>query len=271
MLWFEEKRNASKFRDQSSADRISVLLPVLNEAKRIERALESLIAQPEEVHEILSYRRRLHRWHAIHRHALSRQGPTRATCRRQSGGSSLDRQSVGTQFRFAALEPGVSVDSLRRCRRLGFAASWRARFWLTQAKPASQLFPSPRSQHLSGKIEALIHPAMLTTLVYRFGSPGKATRNRHKVQANGQCFFSRRRRLLKTAAFHAAQSSLCEDITIVRRLRRVRRNCRLLRSRRLGRREHVRRLARNLAQLAALTADARPIFSAGAKRSVCWA
>jgi dolichol-phosphate mannosyltransferase len=71
---------------------------------------------------------------------------------------------------------------------------------------------------LSGHLEALIHPAMLTTLIYRFGSPGRATKNRHRVQANGQCFFAPRRILLRTEAFRAAQASLCEDITIVRRL-----------------------------------------------------
>jgi dolichol-phosphate mannosyltransferase len=38
------------------------------------------------------------------------------------------------------------------------------------------------------------------------------------VQANGQCFLSRRDLLIETGAFRAAQSSLCEDITIVRRL-----------------------------------------------------
>jgi dolichol-phosphate mannosyltransferase len=58
----------------------------------------------------------------------------------------------------------------------------------------------------------------LTTLVYRFGIHGKATRNRHQVQANGQCFISPRETLLKNDAFRAAQLSLCEDITIARRL-----------------------------------------------------
>ena len=96
-------------------------------------------------------------------------------------------------------------------------------------RPASRLFPWPPAT-LSGKLEALIHPAMLTTLIYRFGSPGRATKNRHNVQANGQCFFSRREILLNTDAFRAAQASLCEDITIVRRLRSAA-SGRLLRSR----------------------------------------
>jgi dolichol-phosphate mannosyltransferase len=79
-------------------------------------------------------------------------------------------------------------------------------------------FSLATAQHLSGPIDALIHPSMLTTLIYRFGIPGKATRNLHQVQANGQCFLSRRETLLKTGAVRAALRSLCEDITIVRRL-----------------------------------------------------
>ena len=81
-----------------------------------------------------------------------------------------------------------------------------------------QTFSVATGQQLSGNLEALIHPAMLTTLIYRFGSPGRATSNRHRVQANGQCFFAPRQILLRTEAFRAAQASLCEDITIVRRL-----------------------------------------------------
>jgi dolichol-phosphate mannosyltransferase len=59
---------------------------------------------------------------------------------------------------------------------------------------------------------------MLTTLVYRFGQPGRASRSVDEVQANGQCFFSRRETLLRAQAFAAARSSLCEDVTIGRRL-----------------------------------------------------
>jgi dolichol-phosphate mannosyltransferase len=64
----------------------------------------------------------------------------------------------------------------------------------------------------------LIHPPLLTTLIYRFGRPGRSYRKLDQVQANGQCFFSRRETLISEEAFAVARSSLCEDITIVRRL-----------------------------------------------------
>jgi dolichol-phosphate mannosyltransferase len=73
-------------------------------------------------------------------------------------------------------------------------------------------------QRLSGRLEAVIHPALLATLVYRFGVPGGVTRDPSRVQANGQCFLARRDLLMRTRAFAAAGSSLCEDITVVRHL-----------------------------------------------------
>jgi glycosyltransferase involved in cell wall biosynthesis len=39
--------------DDPQSDRVSILLPVLNESERIEKCLEGLIAQPQEVSEIL--------------------------------------------------------------------------------------------------------------------------------------------------------------------------------------------------------------------------
>jgi dolichol-phosphate mannosyltransferase len=203
--------------DQPSRESITILLPVLNEAKRIEGCLQSLMAQPQEVCEILVV----------------------------DGGSTDGTQTLVNAFHQrderVRLIDASPVDS----RWTGKA--WGLHFGLQRSNPAStwilcldaDVRVSPKlirsllahaqhtgvtnfslatAQHLSGPIEALLHPAMLTTLIYRFGSPGKSTRKRHQVHANGQCFFSRRETLMRTGAFRAAQMSLCEDITIVRRL-----------------------------------------------------
>jgi dolichol-phosphate mannosyltransferase len=79
-------------------------------------------------------------------------------------------------------------------------------------------FSLATEQKLASPGLALLHPALLTTLVYRFGLPGKSTNRVHDIQANGQCFFARRQTLIQTAAFETARHSLCEDITIARRL-----------------------------------------------------
>jgi dolichol-phosphate mannosyltransferase len=217
LLGFKENQQRIQVSGRASAERISVLLPVLNEAERIARCLESLIAQPEEVYEIL----------------IVDGGSTDATPAiverfrvkdrrvRWIDASPVDKhwtgKAWGLNFGLQRTDPScqwiLCVDADVR------VSPELARSILEHAKKTGvSTFSVATRQHLSGKIEALIHPAMLTTLVYRFGSPGTATRNLHRVQANGQCFFSRRETLLDTGAFRAAQSSLCEDITIVRRL-----------------------------------------------------
>jgi dolichol-phosphate mannosyltransferase len=203
--------------DEPSPARISILLPVLNEATRIEDCLDSLIAQPEEVAEILVI-----------------------------DGGSIDatRDIVET---YNSRDNRVRWIDASSADSLWTGKAWNLNCGLARSDPASQwilcidadvrvspkltrsllshatrtgvsTFSVATRQHLSSAAEALIHPCLLTTLIYRFGQPGCPCQNRHQVQANGQCFFSRRETLLEARAFAAAQSSLCEDITIVRRL-----------------------------------------------------
>jgi len=73
-------------------------------------------------------------------------------------------------------------------------------------------------QSAPGLLYSLLHPSLLTTLVYRFGPPGLVTRNTRDVLANGQCFFASASALTASGAIQSSLSSLCEDITIVRTL-----------------------------------------------------
>ena len=217
MLGLGQPKRRVEISDRPCSERISVILPVLNEAKRIERCLDSLIRQPEEVSEILVV----------------------------DGGSSDGTQKIVD--RYHALDSRVRLVDASPVDIRWTGKAWGLNFGLQQSDPKSiwiltvdaDVWVSPKlvrsllahiektgvttfsvatSQHLSGKLEALLHPAMLTTLIYRFGSPGRARSDIHKVQANGQCFLSQRKLLLETEAFRAAQASLCEDITIVRRI-----------------------------------------------------
>jgi dolichol-phosphate mannosyltransferase len=202
---------------QPSSARVTILLPVLNEAMRIANCLESLIAQPEEVAEILVI----------------------------DGGSSDATRAIAEIYHLRDDRVRWIDASPADSRWTGKA--WNLNFGLARSDPASQwilcidadvrvspklsrslishaartgvsTFSLATRQHLSGRSEALVHPPLLTTLVYRFGQPGHVYRNVDQVQANGQCFFSRREILLQAQAFAAARSSLCEDITIARRL-----------------------------------------------------
>jgi dolichol-phosphate mannosyltransferase len=203
--------------DKPSSARITILLPVLNEATRIANCLEALIAQPEEVAEILVI-----------------------------DGGSTDATRAIAEFYHRRDDRVRWIDAGRADSRW-IGKAWNLNFGLARSNPANpwilcidadvrvsaklsrslishaartgvSTFSVATRQHLSGPSEALIHPPLLTTLVYRFGQPGRAYRNVDQVQANGQCLFSRRETLFEAQAFAAARSSLCEDITIVRRL-----------------------------------------------------
>jgi dolichol-phosphate mannosyltransferase len=203
--------------DAPQTQRVSILLPVLNEAERIENCLNGVSGQPNEVLEILVV----------------------------DGGSTDGTQSLVQ--RYQTIDPRIRLLDASPVDERWTGKSWGLHFGLLNSNNQSQWilcvdadvkvspllvrsllahvrrtgvsnFSVATLQRLSGPMEGLIHPALLTSLVYRYGAPGRATRNLHKVQANGQCFFSRRETLVKTEAFLAAQASLCEDITIARRL-----------------------------------------------------
>jgi dolichol-phosphate mannosyltransferase len=199
------------------SERVSVILPVLNETARIKDCLESLIAQPEALAEIL----------------VVDGGSTDGTQSIVENYGSRDRRVqlidaspvpwdwtgkawglyVGLKNTDAHSQWVLCIDADVRCSPLLMPSL------LAHAERTGvSTFSVATRQHLSGSGEALLHPSLLTTLVYRFGIPGKSTRNLHQVQANGQCFFTRREALSRTDAFRAAQLSLCEDITMARRL-----------------------------------------------------
>ena len=69
--------------------------------------------------------------------------------------------------------------------------------------------------------QRLLHPAMLATLVYRFGPPGARHQARaDRVQANGQCTLVRRRALLDEDGFAPVAGHLTDDVALARHLAR---------------------------------------------------
>ncbi|MDH3443617.1 MAG: glycosyltransferase [Deltaproteobacteria bacterium] len=199
------------------ADRLTIILPVLNESPRIAACLDSLIAQPKETAEILV----VDGGSTDGTQAIVNDYKTRDDRVRLVDASPVNANWTGKAW---GLHVGLQAASQDSAWILCVDADVRAsprlvRSLLSHAKHTGvKTFSLATNQRLSGFADALVHPALLTTLIYRFGSPGKATTNLHRAIANGQCFLSRRETLLSMGAFNAAQSSLCEDITIVRRL-----------------------------------------------------
>lgn len=197
---------------------ISVIVPVLNEEDRIAAMLQPLLAEAEAVPEIVEILV-------------------------VDGGSSDGTQGIVRSFaaqhqRLACVDVSpVPVDAVGKAWGLMQGALRARGDWLLMLDADTILVPGlvrslaafadyadlealsvATRQACPGRLQSLLHPAFLTTLVYRFGPPGYATRDARRVMANGQCFFASKAALHASQALPAALASLCEDITIARTL-----------------------------------------------------
>ena len=65
--------------------------------------------------------------------------------------------------------------------------------------------------------EQWLQPALLITLIFRFGATGDRNQfTEDRVMANGQCFLSRRAKLVELNGYELAKSSFCDDVTLAR-------------------------------------------------------
>lgn len=73
---------------------------------------------------------------------------------------------------------------------------------------------------MSTAAERWLQPALLVTLIYRFGAAGTNS-DGERVMANGQCFLARRSTLLAAGGYASARGSFCDDVTLARHLART--------------------------------------------------
>jgi dolichol-phosphate mannosyltransferase len=204
-------------RSEPLSSLVTVVVPVLNEVHRLTPCLESLVAQPGEVAEILvvdggsddgtqdlakAFRARDSRVQLLDASPVpsARNGKAHGL---QIGfdHASPDSDLILTVDADVRLDPDAIRSLVAHLERSGDAAVSVA-----------------TRQQLSGEAEGLLHPAMLTTLVYRFGIPGQSTQRVDEVQANGQCLLARRSALAEISGFRLGYGSVCEDVTIARAL-----------------------------------------------------
>ncbi|MFW6074591.1 MAG: glycosyltransferase [Chloroflexota bacterium] len=200
-----------------SAGAVSVIVPVLNEVDRLAPCLDGLTRQGDEVAEILvvdggstdgtqhlieQYAGRDRRLRLINAHPIP-------------GG--WNGKAWGLHAGFEQSNPDIpwvlTIDADVRPAP-GLVASLTAHATRNELDALSVA----TKQQIDGLGEGLLHPAMLTTLVYRFGIPGNHFESPSAVQANGQCFLARRDLVEQVGGFEQVRGSICEDITLARAL-----------------------------------------------------
>jgi dolichol-phosphate mannosyltransferase len=196
---------------------ISAIVPVLDEHARLAPCLEGLIAQPPDLREILVV------------DGGSRDGTqqlVRSFAERDSRIRLIDASPVPAHWNGKVwnLASGLAASDPRSAWILTIDADVRPGPHLITSLLAHaadaylDAFSAAPRLELSGPLEEALHPAMLTTLVYRYGLPGNVARTPAEAQANGQCFVARREALVAAGAFAAARASRCDDVTVARHL-----------------------------------------------------
>lgn len=194
---------------------VSVVVPTLNEAKRIPPCLQGLSHQGYEVREIIV-----------------------VDSRSQDGTPDLVKRSTQTDPRFRlmtddplpsgwvgrpwALHTGFLASSEHSEWVLGIDADTIPRPGLVASLVATATAQGYDLVSLSPQFvlkypgELWLQPALLMTLVYRFGPSGSDAEAPERVMANGQCFLIRRSLLVRLGGYTVARSSFCDDVTLAR-------------------------------------------------------
>ncbi|WNZ25152.1 glycosyltransferase [Leptolyngbya sp. NK1-12] len=200
--------------------KVSIVVPTLNEAARISPCLEGLGRQSYEVREVI----------VVDSHSTD-------------GTPDLVKrtQAVDPRFRLIQDDP-LPAGWVGRPWALhsGFLHSSEHSDWIlgidadTQPQPGlvASLITTAEQQgydliSLSPQFilkdlgEFWLQPALLITLVYRFGATGSAPEAADRVMANGQCFLCRRSLLTDLGGYSSARNSFCDDVTLARNAARL--------------------------------------------------
>lgn len=204
---------------QPSPESVSIIVPTLNEAHRVEPCLLGLCAQGDTVREIL----------VVDSHSTDgTQDVVEAIAQQDSRLrlTSDDPLPSGWVGRPWALHTGFWRSDPDSEWILGIDADTLPQPGLVESllheanrHDYDMVSLSPRFV-LKSAGEWWLQPAMLMTLIYRFDSAGVQLPGTERVMANGQCFLSRRLVLEKLGGYSCAASSFCDDVTLVRKAAR---------------------------------------------------
>jgi dolichol-phosphate mannosyltransferase len=194
---------------------VSIVVPTLNEAKRIAPCLEGLTRQTYEVRETIVVDSR------------STDGTPEIVKAAQQSDPRFrlmndDPLPAGWVGRPWALHSGFLASSDQSEWILGIDADTIPHPGLvcslleTATQEGYDLITLSPRFILQYPGELWLQPALLMTLVYRFGPAGEVDSSAERVMANGQCCFVRRSLLTQLEGYTSARSSFCDDVTLVR-------------------------------------------------------
>jgi dolichol-phosphate mannosyltransferase len=199
------------------AGTVSVLVPVLNEAHRIEPCLAGLAAQGSAVREVIAVDGGSTDGTVGVIERAARQDPRLRVVDSAPVPAGVNGKAHGLAVAATRMSPEtqwvlVMDADVRPAPPLVGALLAKA------AAENIQVLSAATRQRLSGPAEAVIHPSMLATLVYRFGIPGHVVHRAEDVQANGQCLLVHRDALAAVGGFDVVLRANAEDVTLVRTL-----------------------------------------------------
>jgi dolichol-phosphate mannosyltransferase len=194
---------------------VSVVVPTLNEAERIQPCLEGLSRQSYEVREVLVVDSRSQDGTLELVKEAARSDPRF----RVMTDEALPKGWVGRPW---ALHSGFHNISEQSTWFLGLDADTQPQPGLVASLVRAAIAYDLDLVSLSPQFilkypgEIWLQPALLMTLVYRFGPAGDAGATSERVMANGQCFLCRRSLLTTLRGYESARGSFCDDVTLAR-------------------------------------------------------
>lgn len=196
---------------------VSIVVPTLNEAERLSPCLQGLTCQSYEVREIL----------VVDSHSVDGTQEMVKTVAQKDPRFRLitdDPLPTGWVGRPWALHTGFQHSSPKSEWILGIDADTQPHPGLTAsllktATEAGYDLISLSSQFiLKSPGELWLQPALLITLVYRYGPPDITPSSPERVMANGQGFLCRRSVLEQIDGYTTAKGSFCDDVTLARNI-----------------------------------------------------
>jgi dolichol-phosphate mannosyltransferase len=196
---------------------VSVIVPTLNEAERIQPCLDGLSHQSYELREVLV----VDSCSEDGTPELVKDAATQDPRFRVMTDDSLPTGWVGRPW---ALHSGFSAMAAESTWFLGLDADTQPQPGLVASLVRAAIADNLDAVSLSPQFilkypgEVWLQPALLMTLVYRFGPAGAANATAERVMANGQCFLCRQSLLKDLGGYTSARNSFCDDVTLVRHL-----------------------------------------------------